>query len=225
MNRRIYTVLLLLLSGQLMAQDLKQALVKMRTLYEQSDKFHIVMRIQAFEHDQVATPYYDEKAEVMRSGDNYISRFGGNDMLMNETYFLMVDKRAHEIVCSPRNLKAERDTFKDLVKMSLDSILSLYHEPRYLGRNNKTDQYEIIQKRGPINLIGLSINSETNILSEMKYHYRDKQVVAITFEIFDVRPVFATGTFDEAQYIAKAKGKTMPAPAFRKYTITDAAAK
>ncbi len=146
-------------------------------------------------------------------------------MLMNEHYFVMVDRNAREITCNARSIKAERETFKDLVKLSLDSILSLYQTPRYLGRNNGMDQYEITQKKGPIGLVGLTINPQTSILSEMIYHYRDGQYVKIVFETFDTHPVFATGTFDETQYIAKAKGKTMPAPAFKHYNVTDASAK
>lgn len=226
MTKKIYALLLFALPVHVLtAQDLRQALLKMRGVYEQSDKFHIVMKVQAFENEQTTTPYYNEKAEVKREGDKYLSRFSGNDMLMNERYFVMVDKGAREIVCNPRSLKAERETFKDLFKLSLDSILSLYNEPRYLGRDNELDRYEIKQKKGPIGMIGLTINSRTSILTELTYHYRDKQYVTITFELFDTQPVFLAGTFDEGQYIAKTKGKTMPAPAFRKYTVTDASTK
>ncbi len=159
----------------------------------------------------------------MRSGNNYLSRFGVNDMLMNESYFVVVDKSTHEIVCNPRSLKAERETYKDMIKMSLDSILTLYGEPSYAGLQNGIDHYRVQQKRGPIGEVELLINTGTGLLNEMAYHYRNGQYVKITFETFDLEPVFAAGTFDETQYIARVKGKTTPAAAYRRYTIAEPA--
>jgi len=228
MIKRISAILILLtvsVQTVVLAQDLKQALQRMREVYEESDKFHVVMRVEAFESKQAAAPYYNEKADVKRAGDNYLSRLSGNDMLMNERCFVMVDKDAREITYNVRSLKAERETYKDLVRLSLDSILSLYNEPRYLGRNNGMDQFEITQKKGPIGLIGLTINLQTAILSEMIYHYRNGQYVKITFEIFDTHPEFPADTFDEGRYIARAKGRTVAAPAFKQYTVTDASSK
>ncbi len=79
MINKVAAMLILLILAQtvVLGQDLREALQKMRAVYEESDKFHVVMQVQAFESKQATVPYYNEKAEVKREGDQYLSRLSG----------------------------------------------------------------------------------------------------------------------------------------------------
>lgn len=223
---RTFYVLLLLSFGfqRASAQHLNQALQDLRKQYAQSDQLRILMQIQAFERPQSDEPYYHDKAEIRKSGNKYLYKFGGTEMLMNAKYLIVVDKDAAEMVCSKHNLKTEAD-FKDQVTVNIDSILTFYDHPEYLGRAKSIDHYRVFQKKGAINQIDLFINAQTNLLHRIEYHYRDKQFVVIDFDIFDMRPSFPANTFDESQYVAVEKGKMKVSDAYKKYSIVEASSK
>lgn len=223
---RILYLLLFLSFGfqRASAQDLNQALQDLRKQYAQSDQLRMVMQIQAFEKPQSDAPYYHEKAEIRKSGNQYLYQFAGTEMLMNAKYLIVVDKNAAEMVCSKRNLKTEAD-FKDQAKVNIDSILTFYDHPQYLGRTKSIDHYRVFQKKGAIGQIDLFMNAQTNLLHRIQYHYRDKQWVVIAFDVFDMRPSFSSNTFDEAHYVAVEKGKMKPSAAYKKYSIVEASSK
>lgn len=205
------------------AQDLKQALEKLRSTYAQTDRFHIVMSIKAYDDDKAGVPYYDERADIRRSGNSYLYRFGSSDMLMNEKYLIMVDRGSKEIICDKRSIAAETETFKDMMKANvLDSILQFYEQPEYVGQQNGVDHYRVFQKKGAIRQIDLLFRASDHLLQGINYHYRNKQYVTIEFDTFDMNPVFASHAFHENQYVTITKGKIAVADAFRNYTVIEA---
>ncbi len=206
------------------AQNLNQALQDLRKQYTQSDQLWIVMQIQAFQQPQSEVAYYHEKAEIKKNGNNYLYHFGGTEMLMNAKYLIVVDKNATEIVVSKRNTKTEAE-FKDLAQVNIDSLLTFYDNPEYLGRTKSIDHYRVFQKKGAIHQVDLWINSQTKLLKKIEYQYQNKQRVVISFDLFDIHPVFPIHAFAETHYVIMEKGKIKSAAPYKNYSIVEAASK
>ena len=214
------TVALVLLAGtSLLAQDLRQALTRMQKLYSQSDRLHIVMRIEAFEKETAATPYYQEQADIKRAGTNYRYLFGATEMLLNARFIVMVDKSAREMMFNTRKAGTS-PSFQAAKAPDLDSLFRFYEDPQYLGRRGQSDHYRVVQKQGPVDRIDLLIDGGTGFLSEIRYRYRQGPLVAIRFLTFNPQPRFGPDVFAEAHYITRSGGTIKPAVNFKQYHLS-----
>jgi hypothetical protein len=211
--------LVLSASASLIAQDLKHALTRMQQLYAQSDRLHIVMRIQAFENETSSTPYYHEKADIKRSGTHYHYQFGATDMLLNDRFLVMVDKAAREITYRKQNSRRDA-ALPSAQSLNMDSLFRFYENPQYLGRKGNTDHYRAVQKKGPVDRIDLLIRADTGFLAAVKYRYRKGPLVSIDFLKFDPRPHFGPEVFDENKYVTTEAGKFKAAAPFRNYHVS-----
>ncbi|MBD2769221.1 hypothetical protein IC235_15120 [Hymenobacter sp. BT664] len=218
--RFLMTVALVLWAGtSLRAQDLKQAVTRMQKLYSQSNRLHVVMRIEAFEKETATTPYYQEQADIKREGANYWYLFGTTEMLLNARFIVMVDKSAREMMFNTRKPGAG-PSFQAAKAPNLDSLFRFYEDPQYLGRKGHTDHYRVVQKKGPVDRIDLLIDGGTGFLSEIRYRYRQGPLVAIHFLTFDPQPRFGPDVFAEARYITRSGGTVQPAVSFKHYHLS-----
>ncbi|TRX58731.1 hypothetical protein FNH22_12705 [Fulvivirga sp. M361] len=217
-----YGLLLTLMWGllPLSAQDLMSALMNMRKEYEEASSLHVVMQVSVYDDTVSRQPHLSAKGEVRKENDNYRYAFGGMEMLMNERYILVVDAESRTIACQYRHPQAESDFHKSL-PFSMDSILSFYEEPVYLGRQQAVDHYSVIQKLGPVGKIDLWINTEANKLHKMAYLYQEGQYVEIAFNVFDNDPTFGAGTFDEKSYVIKDDSGFRPSSGFNGYLVLE----
>jgi hypothetical protein len=220
---------LLLLTGFLIhpcgqAQHLRASLAQMQKMYSQSDRLHIVMRIEAFENASVKKPHYQQEADIKKEGSNYHYLFGTTEMLLNGRLMVMVDKAARTLMYQQRGTKAETQAFGPGA-MNLDSLFRFYEDPQYLGRKGAADQYRVIQKKGPVDEIELDIHSTSGLLTRMQYHYRKGPVVVIHFLVFDPKPQFEAGQFDESKYVVAEAGKFKAAAPFRNYHLSQSQVK
>jgi hypothetical protein len=202
------------------AQDLKDALVRMRKEFEGMTNLHIVMQVNAHKNKTSATPFYQEKIEIKRRDNSYLYSLRGHDMLMNQRYMLVVDKTGREILLSKRNVKSEQTWGKE-INFDLDSILNFYENGQHLGTIDGVSRYRIFQKQGAVSQIDLAINTTTGLPGWMEYYYKNQQWVSIVFEVFRKEPDFTESTFDEKRYVLRENGKFRPSGAFRLYTVTE----
>jgi hypothetical protein len=203
------------------AQDFKQALFGMREKYKGLEKVRIVMHVRVAEEGS-ASAFYDEMVEIIKDRHHYLYRFGGQDMLMNEHYMVMVDRSSREIVCSQRDLKSEALFLpKDPFQANLDSLFSFYGQPQYMGRKEQTDHYRLPLKSGEVTGIDLFIDTGSNLFRKVQYQYRDGQVAVIDFNVFDVNPVFEAGLFDERQYVTVSGTDVKPSKNFQNYHVVN----
>ena len=216
----LFVVFLLGLSPVLRAQDLIQALTDMRREYEQATSLHVVMQVAVYDDTLSTQPYFSARGEVKKERDNYRYAFGGMEMLMNQDYLLLVDQESQTIVCNYRDLQAEA-TFNQAMPFSVDSILSFYEDPIYLGRKGENDHYSIVQKSGPVEKILLLMHAESYQLKSMAYYYREGQYVEIEFQVFDKAPAFRPGTFDEKDFVTKDKAGFKPTSRFAGYQVVE----
>jgi hypothetical protein len=209
-------------SNSLQAQDFKATIDRLRDGYEKSEKLHIIMKIQAFPDSISTTPFYQETANIKKDGVNYLYQIGNTEMLMNSKYMVVVDRSSREIICNKRDVNAETQFFgKDPIKVNMDSMISVYSVPKYMGRKNNIDHFRVFQKKGAIKQIDMMVNVDENVLQSIAYSYKDGQFVKIAFEVFNKQPEFKADTFNENIYMVFVKGKLKPGPAFQQYNIQE----
>lgn len=201
------------------AQSFRECLESMKQTYSTLESAHIKMSIRIFENDKSSTPYFDETADIKRQNRNYSYQFGSINMLMNAKYILMVDKSSKEIVCTRRSLKAEEQIERDPFKLNLDSILSFYGTPDYLGKTTDGTHYRFFQKKGTIRQFDFFIDEERKIVNKIEYRYEDKHYVVIRFMLFETHPAFSDDVFDERKFVMEEKGKLTTSGAYRGYHV------
>jgi len=209
--------MLFLFTGFLQAQDFKQLMKEMRKEYEQSRALQVVMEIKVYDSAQLSLPYYQQTVDVRRDGNNYWYQVEENEMLLNEKYLVMVDKQSRQISYSNRSLQAEKELQKNF-QFNLDSLLTQYETPRYLGKAGDAEHY-LVKEKGPIEEIHFHIIPQGHILKKIEYKYREGQYVSIVFLMFDRHPLFKADTFSETRYVVKVNNKMVPSRFFKQYEI------
>lgn len=201
------------------AQGFKECLESMQKTYSVIENVHIKMSIRIFEDDKSSAPYFNETADIKRQNKNYYYQLGSINMLMNTKYILMVDRSSQEIVCTRRSLRAEEQMAQDPFKINLDSILSFYGTPDYLGKTSDGTHYRLFQKTGSIRQFDFFIDEERKIVNKIEYRYEDKHYVVIRFTLFETHPVFSVDTFDERKFVVVEKGKLTPSSSYKGFHV------
>jgi outer membrane lipoprotein-sorting protein len=217
-NIKIYLVILVsCLSFRSDGQEYRKIFLEMKAKYESMESFHIVMQVIVNEQTS-ASPLFQDRIDLKKDGVNYRYEMRASDMLMNDQYVVMVDKGSREIIVSRRSIEAEK-AIRANTQFNIDSLMSFYEEPKYLGEENGTYHYQLSLKRGAVKTIDLYINKQTVIISKMRYVYTEGQVVSIVFEKFDAAPDFTTETFNEKNYITTVKGQLKPSAVYQQYKV------
>lgn len=220
MIRNSSMIFLMCFAQILCAQSFKDRILSMQSEYKKMERAHIKMEVNVFLNENTKQPYFKEVADVKRQYENYHTEFGSTKMLVNKNFIIMVNKASSEVVCTRRSGEELNNFVNDPFNASLDSILSFYGDPVFLGNKNDQEHYKLNQKSGNIKQIDLYINSKTNLLSKLEYRYDDGHFVSTIFTLMDTNPVFATAVFDEKQYIVLDKGKFSVSPAYKGYRLT-----
>lgn len=201
------------------AQDFKQAIVELQQVLKVK-RMHVVMDISVFENAKSTTPLYQGKAEVYRDSSNYLYHYNGIDFLMNNACLLMVDKNEKKIMYRKRNPKTDGDLPRQVL-FDIDSVLQLYRDSHYLGRENGIDHYHLSQKNTLISEIDLYVDSATKMTRKIQYVYTNRQVVRIHFDEFSIDPQFKNDEFAEHRYITIEKGKVVGINNFKGYQVSE----
>lgn len=191
----------------------------MQDAYSKSQNLKIVMSVQVFGKSGATAPYYSLDVSIKKSGDRYHYVVGQSEMLMNDKYFVMVDRDAQEIVWSKRDLKSERQ-MKDNLKFDMDSILTAYDDARNLGEDNNIRHYRIEDKKSSVRLADFYIDSESKFLKRLTYEYTTNQFVSIEFKVFEKDALFDAIDFDESQYITITKNTASPTGKYKRFHLS-----
>lgn len=191
---------------------------KMRNAYDQSTKLHAVMEITVYESDTAKVPYYFEKAEIFRDQSIYRYTLTEREMLLTNSRFIMVNKSTNEISVSARDTKNEQ-LIKQQMSFDLDSILSLYKNPEYLGKEGQLNHYKLYQESDLINRIDLFLTQPESLLKKLHYYYLNGQFVTIEFKVLDLKPVIPRGVFSEDKYIVLTNGKYQGVGEYKTYNV------
>lgn len=216
----ILTILLLIVhKGQ--SQDVRQALLSMQNAYSGADRLHIIMRVQGKENVLSNTFLYREKVTIKKDGQRFFYKYGPMDVLTNEKCIVTVDHQKKEMTYTSRKISTTPEV--TAFSATIDSLLSYYETPQYLGKQGNVARYQLIQKAGQVKEIELGINIKTNLLTMIGYRYRNGQYVTIEFEIFDLQPAFEPTTFDVNQYIVEVNAKAVASDSFKGYQVNSVA--
>jgi hypothetical protein len=218
MMRSFITLVIFSLCSIAQAQDFKQVIRELRRDYAQSKALEIVMEVTVYDSTQSPAPFYQQRVEIRRSGDNYWYQVENNEMLLNEKCLVVVDKEARQISYSKRSLQAEAELQKNL-KFDLDSILGLYDSPRYLGKADGADHYLVHEKGGPIKDIHFYIAPGSRTLKQIAYKYSEGQYASIRFVVFNRQAVFKADTFSEQRYVTAVNDRIVPSRFFKDYNL------
>ncbi|UII21529.1 hypothetical protein [Fulvivirga ligni] len=205
---------------KLNAQDLKNSLNEMREAYEQMTDLHIKMDVKAYASKELKEEMYSLDVDIKKKGDNYLYNYGGNAMLMNDRYLIMVDGSAKEMVCSKR-ANTDENMMASAFQFNLDSILSFYEEPVFLRSEGAIEQFKVNQKEGPVSELYLSINSNTKMLTQIAYLYRQGAYVRIDFKLFDGHAKLSDQMFNETNFIRLDDGKLSASAAYKGYHFVE----
>lgn len=215
-------VLISTIASSAQAQNFKQAMLNLQAAYDNSERLRVVMDIRVFEDSLAKSLLYSDHADIKRDGRNYLYQFTNTEMLMNGKYMVMVDKSSREIVCSKRDVKGEDKFFgKDPIRMNIDSLMNRFNNTHFIGKTGLFERYRIVQKKGVIRVIDMTIDTQNNRLVNIRYFYRDGQYAAIDFEVFDKQPAFEATAFSEDAYVIHEKGKLRPSTLYSRYTVEE----
>jgi outer membrane lipoprotein-sorting protein len=216
--RGLMAIFLLLLCKIGAAQDLKNALLDMQKQYEGMSGLHIKMDVEVYENKVAKTPYFEMDVDIKKQGENYLYKYGSNDMLLNQKYLIMVDHQTKEIILNDRDRTSE-EALKKNFQFNLDSIMIFYKDIQYVGKQNAIQHYKLVQKKGMVRNIDMYINENTKLLSKMEYEYTNKQFVSITFKAFEKDPSFDEGLFSEKEYLLGSRNTFLPSQKYKGYEI------
>jgi hypothetical protein len=185
---------------------------------KQSDRLHIAMTIKVYDQNSGGSLMFNETAEVKKDGNKFLYKLGGNDMLMGEAYIVSVDRGEALITISKRS-KIDEKKLESLFPVSIDSILSHYSPPQYLGQSSDGHHYRLVQKKGAIKQMDIYLDAQNGLPKVMEYDYQDGQHVLVSFGEFNPKPLFVSGLFDEGNYVKLSKGKATGVGTFSKYQV------
>lgn len=206
-------------SSSLVAQDFKEALLKMKQEYADAPALHIVMSIKAFDINSPTSVFYNQKAEVKKDGPNYFYSLDENEMLLNPACLVLVNHKLKQVNFRKNNLPPDSQV-ESLPSLNLDSMLSVFGKASYIGKKNGMDQYQIVhQAGGMIKQTEMFFQSPQGLLQQIGYEYKNGQYVLIHFDLFDNSPQFSVDTFSERKYVSTVNGRVSLAPPFRTYLL------
>lgn len=214
------TILLLLPFHFLQAQSFKERLEHIQSAYTGMDTMQVKMTVEVYEGESEHSPYFKEEADIRKQAENFSYQFGATQLLMNEHCLVMIDKTSREIIYTKRSPEEEKNFFKDPFRVSMDSILSLYESPQFLGHEAEGDHYRVFQKKGEIHQVDIFLHREEDWLRRIEYRYQDKHYVVIRFTLFDRHAAFDNNTFSEARYLKFENGTWKPAAGFSGYHVS-----
>jgi outer membrane lipoprotein-sorting protein len=200
------------------AQEFQQWVEQMRKEYQDVQRLHVVMAVNVYADEQTKKPAFQMKVDIKKDHDNYLYRYGASEMLMNGKFLVMVDRDAHQIVLSERDVKSEAALRKNF-QFNLDSLLKFQKDMKYVGTADGLKQFRWKPKRGEVAVMDLYVDEQSLWLRRMVYTYVSHQVASIDFVVFNKQPVFSTGTFAEQQYVLIGKNRLQPSERFRQYQI------
>jgi hypothetical protein len=217
-NIATFGTLLLINISFAFAQDFKKDMRAMYEEYKSMNSVHIMMEVSMFSSKESTQPFYSMPIDIRKENDNYLYKYGQNDMLMNDQYLVMVDRGSKEIIYSKRDVVYEKQMKKNF-NVNIDSVMATNKDAEYIETKDGIHHYRMKDQTGDIKVLDLYIQKDSKLLNGLIYEYKNNQVVTIEFKKFEKVAAFVGGTFDEKQYVILVKNKFTPASGFKNYHV------
>jgi len=200
------------------AQSFRSIIEKLRKDYENVTTLHMVIDMKVFEDSASSMPFYSDKIELRRDGDNFRSMMGSQELLLNSRYMVIVNKASREITYTARDIKSESKV-RGQLPISLDSLFSVLGEPEFKGKDRDVSHYTLRNKAGEISMVDFYIDENKGHMKKMVYRYAAGHIVTISFDVFDLQPKFDEQTFSEGRYLTFNNGVATASASFGKFVI------
>lgn len=209
------------------AQTVQDVLRQAREAWTANEHLSMDVEVRVFETAASTQGNLLGTALLRKSGENYYSKFLGNELISTVHSTVIIDHTARQISYLPEEGGKRRK--KDQFIPQLDSIAAMQDSLVYRGLVGTAHQLEVFHKTGYITRTTYALSATTFLPERITYFYADATVEddpgAYKSELvyknisFDV---VKTDLFSEKKYIVR-KGETVrPAPAYATYRIVAA---
>jgi hypothetical protein len=182
------------------AQNFRDDYKKMQDAYASLDRFSCDLKIKTFEHAADSKASAVMSAALRKQGDNYSYFLGRMKMIMNDDCLLFIDEAARQMTYTIRNKKKEAAA-PQMPAFAIDTLIKKSDSVICKGLENGKKHYIAYSSKGLILSTELFINTETNLLENVIYHYDAKRYSSEKVEIdycnMQLHPEFAADEFSE----------------------------
>jgi hypothetical protein len=213
------------LLSSLVAQDLKQDILKLNNIYS-TDEFYAEIGYKFFANNTLVEEY--DAINLQKSGSYYF-KIKDLEILNNTKCQLMVNHSFKTISVMPANAKA---TDLPNTKIPLDTALKDVKNFRYKVVKGNEVKYSIHLKRGEYKTVEIYFNKQSFNISKLKLHVSDDYaaqdpdlaggVLEITYKTFAKSiPNNKKHLLSEKQFIDIKKGAVNSKAAYKNYELND----
>jgi hypothetical protein len=195
--------------------------------YQKTDFFSADVRVHTFSStsDQTGTLVGD--GLIRKAKQNYYSKFGDDELLVNANCALILDHAAKTATWFDGQKKSRRFPKTDIRIPDLDSLLQGNDSLVFRGTQNGERHFTIFSKQGYIHHTEIFIDAKTLFIKQLSYFYRQDledasmdafKLVVQYRNIETKRP--SDAVFSEKKYVAYQQGRPVMLAAYRQYELS-----
>ena len=219
-------LIVILLSGVVLAQDPKMDFKTINKTYAEATKLSMQLKYELF-FDSDTKPSDVEYGVYKRDQNNFYVKQTDREMLITGQHILVIDNETKTLIVD--KAKENINPINPL-QVDLDSIFTLYQKVEFYktGSNNGLHAYRFTLKNGPYTAIDVVFNPSTYFVVEITNTYREKMNDAnniarkaslkTSFTNVNSKPVF-TSDFNETKYIVNKNNSIALAASYAKYKL------
>jgi hypothetical protein len=160
---------------------------------------------------------------MRKSGKKYYSKFGKDEMLMNEKGTFIIDNQQKEITF----YETENNVIKNPVEIpDIDSVLAEIDSVLYKGEDGDSKHYCFYDANADIKQTDMYVYKNNSFLKRIVYYYKEDSKEE-SYDMFKVVIDYKNikldkpddATFSEKKYVLIEQGKIKTAPAYKAYKL------
>jgi hypothetical protein len=210
-------------SFQIYSQNVKDEILNINKAYLKSKDIALETITKAYTEDD-SKPEKEMKTELYKLNENYLSKTGASETMINKKYKVNIDVNKKIIIISNINTHQKNpdnsiSNFDEKAfNVSMDTVLTLYKEVKINKINATTNQVEFIFKSGIYDIVKVSYDNTTYIVKDYYVKLRpsgksskEKEILKylITYNYFPKEKLQKI-KFDESNYVIINKGNVTP---------------
>lgn len=210
------------------AQDWKKDLLAMNKAYLDASSFSMNVQVQSYNLVSDITPQLNYKGKVASSKNNYYTSIMGKTSLYTQQCALLVDSK-QKIILYQKN-DGSRIPQGGFSIAQLDSAFILMGKNmsvKYLVNTASEKRLQLSYKDNMLSKVELSINPETNTITQLVYYYNTKhpaagnsaEKVVVSYTGVELNKNIDNSLFSEKKYVTVKKNKVVPAQAYASYKL------
>lgn len=163
-----------------------------------------------------------EHNKVYKDGNAYWYAMGEEEMLMNDSFIIWVDKDSKKMVCTLRNggsLPTNASQLPDF-----NALLQSYEQTNYLGQKNQVKHYRMIREDALIKATDIYLDATSGLPKKLLYSYNEqvygkREWVEMEFLKMDMATQPKPTYFLATRYIKQVNGTYQPTGKYADYEL------